>query len=68
MKTGRITVMIKTLSFVVFAILIAECENGQGMMNGNGRYMNMGNWNWIEILVGIIIGFLIGYFLIKRRK
>lgn len=68
MKTERITVMIKALSLVVFAILIAGCENGQGMMYGDGRSMNMGNWNWIEILVGIIIGFLLGYFIIKRRR
>jgi len=68
MKTKRITVMIKAVSLIAFAILIASCENGQGMMYGNGRSMNMGNWNWIEILIGIVIVFLLGYFFRRRRK
>ena len=48
--------------------VITACNNEQGMMNGGGGSMNMGNWNWVLILLGIIIVFLLGYFVARRRK
>jgi LPXTG-motif cell wall-anchored protein len=38
------------------------------MMHGGGGSMDMGNWNWALILIGIIIGFLFGYLIARRRR
>ena len=60
---------IKTgLSLIAFAAVIVACDNQQGMMHGGGSTMNMGNWNWVGILIGLIIGFLLGYLVARRRK
>jgi len=72
MKSGKITTTIKAaLYLITFAAIIAACDTEQGMMNGGGRSMNMGNWNWVPILIslglGLLIGFLLGY-LVARRK
>lgn len=69
MKSQRMLTSIKTvLYFIVFAAVIVACDNEQGMMHGGGSSMNMGNWNWIQILIGIILGFLLGYLFARRRK
>ncbi len=58
----------KVLFFIAFAAVLTACDTQQGMMHGNGSSMNGGNWNWIQILFGIIVGFLIGYLVPRRRK
>jgi uncharacterized membrane protein YdcZ (DUF606 family) len=69
MKSRRITTSIKTiLSYSVFVVLLIACENQQGMMHGGGDSTYMGNWNWIGILIGAVIVFLIGYLIARRRK
>ena len=69
MKSRRIVTSIKTvLYFILFMAVITACNNEQGMMNGGGGSMNMGNWNWVLILLGIIIVFLLGYLVVRRRK
>jgi uncharacterized membrane protein YdcZ (DUF606 family) len=69
MKSRRITTSIKTiLAYTVFVVLLIACENQQGMMHGGGDSTYMGNWNWIGILIGAVIVFLIGYLIARRRK
>jgi hypothetical protein len=58
----------KVLFFIAFAAVLEACDTQQGMMHGGGSSMNMGNWNWIQILIGIILGFLLGYLFARRRK
>ena len=58
----------KVLFFIAFATVLAACDTQQGMMHGGGSSMNMGNWNWVLILIGIIIVFLLGYLFTRRRK
>jgi len=69
MKSQIILKSIKTgIYLIAFAALIVACDNQQGMMHGGGSSMNMGNWNWVLILLGIIIVFLLGYLFTRRRK
>ena len=69
MKSQIIIKSIKTgIYLIAFAALIVACDNQQGMMHGGGSSMNMGNWNWVLILLGIIIVFLLGYLVARRRK
>lgn len=69
MKSKRmITSIKKVLVFIAFVVVFAACDTQQGMMNGGGSSMTMGNWNWVGILIGLIIGFLSGYLVARRRK
>ena len=69
MKSQIIIKSIKTgLYLVAFAALIVACDNQQGMMHGSGGSTYMGNWNWVLILLGVIIVFLLGYLVARRRK
>jgi flagellar biosynthesis protein FliR len=69
MKSKIILRSIKTgLCLLSFAVVIVACDNQQGMMHGSGGSTYMGNWNWIQILIGIILGFLLGYLFARRRK
>ena len=69
MKPGKILTAINAaFYFIAFAALTAACNTGQGMMHEGTGQMYMGNWNWIQILIGSVIGFLIGYLVARRRK
>ena len=69
MKSGRITTTTKTaLYFIAFAIIIVACDTEQGMMHGNGGSMDTGSWNWAPILISLVIGFLLGYLVARKRK
>jgi len=69
MKTERIKATVKTaLYFIVFAVIIVACDTEQGMMHGDGGSMDMGSWNWIPILISLVIGFLLGYLVPRKRK
>jgi LPXTG-motif cell wall-anchored protein len=69
MKSQKIPATIKaTLYFITFMAIIVACDSEQGMMHGGSWSMNMGNWNWVLILLGIIIVFLLGYLVARRRK
>jgi hypothetical protein len=65
---GMLTSIRKVLFFISYAAVLVACDTQQGTMHGGGSSMNMGNWNWIQILIGIIIGFILGYLFIRRRK
>jgi LPXTG-motif cell wall-anchored protein len=58
----------KVLFIIAFVAVLVACDTQQGMMHGGGSSMNMGNWNWVLILIGIIIVFLLGYLFARRRK
>jgi hypothetical protein len=69
MKSGKIMATIRTaLYFIAFAAIMAACDTEQGMMHGGGWSMNMGNWNWAPILISLVIGFLLGYLVARRRR
>ena len=69
MKSLRILTTFKvTFYFIAFMAIIVACDSDQGMMHGGSGSMNMGNWNWVLILLGVIIVFLLGYLVARRRK
>ena len=69
MKLLKITTSFKkALYFIAFSVTSIACNTQNGMMHGGGGSMNMGNWNWVLILLGIIIVFLLGYLVARRRK
>jgi len=63
-----VTSIRKVLFFIASAEVLFACDTQQGMMHGGGNSMNMGNWNWVLILLGIIIVFLLGYLVARRRR
>ena len=69
MKSRRIITSIKNvLLFIAFAAVLVACDTQQGMMHGGGGSTYMGNWNWVQILIGMIIGFLLGFLVARRRR
>jgi LPXTG-motif cell wall-anchored protein len=69
MKSPRILTTIKVAFYLIaFMAIIVACDSEQGMMHGGRGSMNSGNWNWILILLGLIILFLLGYLVARRRK
>jgi hypothetical protein len=69
MKSQRVAASTKTIFyFIVFSAILIACDNQQGMMHGGSGTMYNGNWNWIVILIGVAIVFLIGYLVARRRK
>ena len=69
MKSLSILTKIKVaFYFIAFMAIIVACDSEQGMMHGGNGSMNMGNWNWVLILLGLIIVFLLGYLVARRRK
>jgi hypothetical protein len=56
------------ICFIAVSFFVVACDNTQGMMHEGSRSMNMGNLNWAQILIGIIIGILLGYLFARRRK
>jgi hypothetical protein len=69
MKSQKIPTTIKAaLYFIAFAAVIVACDTEQGMMHGGDRSMYMGNWNWIQILISLCLGFLLGYLVFRRKR
>ncbi len=62
--------IISVTCFIFFSVLVSACDNTQGMMQGrgNGGSMDMGNWNWLQILISLGIGFLLGYLVARRKR
>lgn len=54
------------LAIVVVFLLMGGSQWASRMMHGN-RSMNMDNLNWLQILIGLGIGFVLGI-LYSRRK
>lgn len=58
--------LIALVVIVVAFLLLGGGTWMSGMMHGS-RSLGMANWNWAQILVSLILGFLIGL-LVSRRK
>jgi uncharacterized membrane protein YqjE len=71
MNTLKIAKTIKAPFYIMaLMILIVACDNGNGMMHGNGS-MSMNNLNWTQILIGLGVICLIAiiiWVVISRRK
>jgi hypothetical protein len=74
MNISRIAKIIPSAFFFAgLAILMAACNDNQGMMHG-GSNMSTGlaNWNWVQIIVCLGVGFVLGYLfnavVSKRRR
>lgn len=65
MSTKRI---VTAISFMVIMLMVAACDTGQSMMQGDNS-MGIDNWNysWPQIVGGFLGGLIVG-FLIGRRK
>ena len=64
MSIRRITTIITTaLSFVLLAFVIVACDTNQGMMHGSNNMSTgiMAGWNWIQIIVSLVVGFVLCY-------
>lgn len=62
---------VTTIIFVIMIVIImVACDNGQGMMHGSVS-LGRENWNWGQIFfsagIGLILGFLIGTLVSKRK-
>lgn len=73
MSPKRIATTNKTaLYFITFVVIIAAflLLGGlpwlKGIMRGS-RSMDIDNWNWVQILISLGIGFLLGLIVAKRR-
>jgi hypothetical protein len=72
MTTKRITanrttfLVIALLVIVVAFLLLGGGPWIKGMMHGSSS-INMANWNWTQILIGLGLGFLLGL-VVGRRK
>jgi membrane protease YdiL (CAAX protease family) len=58
--------IVALLAVVVFFLLLGGSEWASGMMHSN-RSMNMDNINWLQILIGAIIGFVLGILYSRRN-
>jgi len=63
----------QTLIYIVAILVIIVCvlflggsEWAKGMMHGNNS-MNMDNINWLQILIGAVIGFVLGILYARRN-
>jgi len=60
MSTKRIVKAITAvLCFTIFVYMLVACDNGRGMMNGNGA-SGMNHWHLTQILIGLGLGLVAG--------
>jgi hypothetical protein len=65
--TNRTVYVIIAIAVVIIAFLLLGGGPWiKGITQGGGS-MHMANWNWAQILVGLVIGFVLGL-LAGRRK
>jgi hypothetical protein len=60
-------IIIASIYITMFTAIIVSCETNRGMMQGNGS-VNMNSWNWGQILIGLGIGFLLCYLIIRKKR
>ena len=58
--------VVALLIIVVFFLLLGGASWAQGMFHGN-KSINFGNLAWMQILIGLVIGFVIGILYSRRR-
>ena len=73
MSSGRNITISSTMLYVIaiVVIIVAFLLLGggpwmSGMMH-EGRPLRVANWNWVQILISLIIGFILGV-VVARRK
>lgn len=62
---------IKIITASLWSVLlfsIVGCTNHQGMMQHGNDTMYMSNWNWLLIAIGLVIVFLLGLAITRRKK
>jgi uncharacterized protein YneF (UPF0154 family) len=73
MSSGRnITINSTTLYIIAIVVIIVAflILGGGPWMSGmmhEGRPLRVANWNWVQILISLIIGFIVGV-VVARRK
>jgi len=73
MSTRRISSYTPVLYFIAgIVIVVAFLQLGggpwvRGMMYGN-HSMGMANWNWVQILVSLAIGMVLGWAISRRSR
>lgn len=65
-NTIAILVTLIVIVFVVY-LLFGNSPWVNGMMH-QGRSIGIGNWNWLQIIVSICIGILIGWVVARKRR
>lgn len=58
---------VAVLVVVVVFLLMGGSHWASGMMHGN-RSMNMDNLNWLQILISLAIGFVLGVLYSRRKR
>lgn len=67
LTTNRTAVYIIAVVVIIVAfLLLGGGPWMKGTMHG-GRSMGMAQWNWVQIIISLVIGFLLGL-LVARRK
>ena len=73
MRTRRIIITNKTVLYLIaFAVIIVAfllLDGGmwiKGMMHGS-RSIGMANLNWVQILISLGLGFLLGWIVARRE-
>ncbi|RPH29203.1 MAG: hypothetical protein EHM93_17545 [Bacteroidales bacterium] len=68
MKTSNNTLMyIIVIAVIIIAFLLLGGSQWMNGMMHRGRPMIIANWNWTQILISVGIGFLLGWFVARRR-
>ncbi len=57
--------VIAMLVIIVAFLLLGGAKGITGAMHGGGSLANL---NWVQILIGLILGFLLGVIVSKRRR
>ncbi|MBA4410557.1 MAG: hypothetical protein Q8S54_04515 [Bacteroidota bacterium] len=58
--------VVALLVIVVAFLLLGGASWAKGMFHGN-KMMSMDNLNWVQILISLAIGFVLGLFYSRRR-
>jgi len=58
--------IVALLIVVVAFLLLGGSQWARGMMHGNGS-MSMASLNWVQILISLVIGFVLGIFYSRRK-
>jgi hypothetical protein len=64
------TKIITSLYFIAIVVIMEACDTGQGMMHGSNS-IGTDNWNWLQILISLGLGILLGFVLclaISRKR
>ena len=69
MSTGKNTRAVYVIAILVIVVVFLLLGGGpwtKGLMHGN-RSIHMANWNWVQILISLGLGFVLGLIVAKRK-